>query len=226
MKKIGLLFILLIIILAGIFMYMTRPVISPTLEESEKMAGNEGEMNVEGSSVYKIDQTKTKAGFSLGEDLREKPFTVVGTTSSVFGELVLNNNEPEKSILGTIKIDARTLKTDSSNRDGAIARLILNSEKTENNFITFKPTNVTGIPGDAKAGVSYDFKVTGVLTISGVSKEVTFDTKAMATAEGTIEGTATSVIKRADFKLTIPNIPFVANVDEEVDLKLDFVLRK
>jgi hypothetical protein len=34
---------------------------------------------------------------------------------------------------------------------------------------------------------------------------------------------ASTTIQRGDFGLTIPNVPFVANVGEEVLLELDFV---
>ena len=36
-------------------------------------------------------------------------------------------------------------------------------------------------------------------------------------------GNASTVIKRSDYNLSIPNVPFVANVGEEVTLQLDFV---
>jgi hypothetical protein len=38
-----------------------------------------------------------------------------------------------------------------------------------------------------------------------------------------IAGTATATVKRSDFNLTIPSVPNVANVGEEVTLQIDFV---
>lgn len=224
MKKITYIVVLLIIILGGAFVYITRPVDSPTLQESIKQAQTDKLNSDESSSVYTVDQSRSTAEFSIYEDLYGKPFTVIGATQSVFGEISLNAEKPESSTVGTIKIDARTLKTDSSKRDGAMARVILNSEKLENNFISFKPVAVSGIPGDAKVGVTYDFKVTGLLMISGVEKSVTFNTSAKMTEKGEIEGVATTEVKRSDFNLKIPDFSFLANVADVVPLKFSFVL--
>lgn len=37
-----------------------------------------------------------------------------------------------------------------------------------------------------------------------------------------ITGTATAVVNRADYGLQIPSVPNVANVEEEVELYIDF----
>ncbi len=216
--------ILLVIILGGIFVYLTRPVHAPTLSESSKQADLNIVSNEEFVTIYEVDQSRSKAEFNIFEELYGKPFTVIGTTQSVFGELILNTKNPEQSNLGTVKIDARTLKTDSSKRDGAIARIILNSEDQQNNFIVFKPTSTVAIPSDAKIDTDYNFKITGMLTISGVEKQVIFDTKAKMNKDGEIVGLAVADVKRSDFNLKIPNLSFLANVSDSVTLKFNFTL--
>ena len=42
-------------------------------------------------------------------------------------------------------------------------------------------------------------------------------------AEDRVEGLATATLFRSDFDLTIPSIPRVAGVDEEVILEIEFV---
>jgi len=45
----------------------------------------------------------------------------------------------------------------------------------------------------------------------------------VAVAPERIEGTATSAVNRADFELHIPQVRHVADVDEQVQLTINFV---
>jgi hypothetical protein len=49
---------------------------------------------------------------------------------------------------------------------------------------------------------------------------------ATAVSDSQINGTASTVISRGDFNLVIPNVPSIANVEEEVGLYIDFVARR
>lgn len=174
----------------------------------------------------------TRAEFNIGEVLRGVDFMVVGTTSDVAGSVQVDLANPQDSVIGTIKINARTFKTDSANRDNAIARFILKSEEPANEFITFEAKEISGLPVDAaeKAakGEAVAFKVKGDLTITGITKSVTFDAKFSMSpgASGQIKGTAEAKIRRSDFKLVIPNVPFVANVSDGFLIKINAVLSK
>jgi hypothetical protein len=52
---------------------------------------------------------------------------------------------------------------------------------------------------------------------------VTFDVSAILESDERLVGSAETTVLRSDFNLTIPDVPFVANVGEDVTLKLDFV---
>ncbi len=125
------------------------------------------------------------------------PFHVVGTTKDVSGKIYVTPTNLATTTVGTIVIDARTLKTDSEMRNGAIGRRILHSE--ENEFITFTPKSSTGLPEKPEMGKEYIFQTTGTLTVSGVSKDVTFMVTAKAVSEAEIDGSAKATIKYADF---------------------------
>jgi polyisoprenoid-binding protein YceI len=56
-----------------------------------------------------------------------------------------------------------------------------------------------------------------------VTRPVTFNVTAQGLSASQITGTATALVKRSDFNLTIPSVPDVANVGEEVTLQIDFV---
>lgn len=127
-------------------------------------------------------------------------------------------------MVSPIQINARTLKTDSDMRNGAIGRMILKSEANE--FITFTPTTVSALPDKFEIGVQYTFETTGQLTIAGMTKEAVFNVKARAVSDNEIQGIATSSLKYSDYNITIPSVPIVASVSDIVDLTFSFVAVK
>jgi polyisoprenoid-binding protein YceI len=71
-------------------------------------------------------------------------------------------------------------------------------------------------------GESYAAQLTGDLSISGTSREAVFDVNLTPVSDSQLVGTASSTINFADWGLSIPSVPFVASVDEQVRLELDF----
>lgn len=174
-----------------------------------------------GSVTLQIVQDESEARFKIDEVLNGEPKTVVGTTNQVAGEIAVDPNDPTKSRVGIIQVNARTLSTDSSMRNRTIANRILNTNEYE--FITFTPSGISGLPSSGAVGQSYTFQVTGSLTIRDASKDVTFDVTLTPTSETRLEGTATTTINHADFGIVIPSVPQVASVGDQVILELEFV---
>ena len=218
MKKFILTLIVLFIIGLIAFSYYTRPAPLPSIENQTS--------NATSSNVYVISQEESTAEFRIDEVLNGSPFTAVGTTHSIHGEFkLIDENGIRSPELSEIKINARTLKTDNENRDGAISRLILKSDQTENEFITFRPIDVIGGPDSFEYNKEYNFQVLGDMTISGVTKQVSFNIQAVATKEKA-EVEAHALIKRSDFNLVIPNIPFVASVENEFEINASLIANK
>jgi len=174
-----------------------------------------------GATTFTIDASSSTASFTIDEELRGSPKTVVGTTSDVAGQVSLDPSDPSSAQIGTIQISARTLATDESQRNNSIRRFILSTNQYE--FIEFVPTSIDGLPSSVAVGSSFSFAVAGDLTIKDTTKSVTFDVTATLTSDTTLEGKATAKVTRSDFGLTIPSVPFVANVSDDVGLELDFV---
>lgn len=215
-KKIIIGSIVVILILVGGFLYITRPASAPT-EVSDQIS-SEVDSSTKGENIYRIGEG-SKAEFRIGEILHDEPFTAVGAASNITGMITLSD---ETLGFSEIKVNARTFKTDSEKRDGAIARMILKSEKPEHEWITFKITSISGLPASAPMHRDLPFSMTGNLTIAGVTKPVTFSAS-MNITEDVITGTATATLKRSDFNLTIPNIPFVASVDDSFLISVTIV---
>ncbi|MBP7134207.1 YceI family protein [Patescibacteria group bacterium] len=226
-KTLGLLLVTILALLAiGGYAYFSKPVKAPTETPAQQQASAPTIQKEGNQAIYRIDPLASSASFSLGELLRGTQVTVVGTTSDVSGEIAADPASLSNTHIGEIRINARTLKTDSPQRNGAIARLILKSENNANEYITFKPTSVSGVPATATVGQSFPFETTGTLLISGASKEVTFKGTASFTSENELKGTAETMVHYADWNLNVPKLSFLANVDENTKLTINFVAKK
>ena len=171
--------------------------------------------------VYTIDPAASEVRFELDEVLRGSPVTVVGATDQVTGEIAIDLNDLSTAQVGTIQVNARGLTTDNNFRNRAINNEILQTGEFE--FITFAPTAVNGLSGSAAVGDTVEFTLDGDLTIRDITQPVTFNVSATAVSDTRLEGTANAVVQRADYGLTIPSVPSVADVEEEVELTIDFV---
>jgi polyisoprenoid-binding protein YceI len=157
----------------------------------------------------------------IDEVLNGAPVTVVGTTNQVSGAIALDLNNSSAAQVGTIQINARTLTTDSEQRNNAIKNMILKTN--DNEYITFAPTALVGLPERVAVGQSYSFQIVGQLTIAGQTNEATFDVTVTPTAEGALEGSATTTINYADWGISVPDVPFVTGLADTATLEFDFV---
>ena len=176
-------------------------------------------------TLYRIDTAGSQVSFTLTEDLRGTPTTVVGTTDQVAGELFVDFAAPANSKMGVIRINARTLVTDQEFRNRAIRSNILQSSNDKYQFIEFTPTSITGLPDKVATGSTIKFKVTGALKIRDIVQSVTFDVSVTADADS-LTGSATTQVTRDQYNLQIPNAPGVANVSNDVTLDIKFTAPK
>jgi polyisoprenoid-binding protein YceI len=152
--------------------------------------------------------------------LRGSPKTVVGTTDQVSGEIAIDLNDLSSAKAGEMRINARTLVTDSKFRNRALNNKILNTSDYE--FITFTPSSVNGLPDSAAVGDTIEFTIDGDLTIRDITMPVTFTVTASPFSATQLVGSASATVAREDFNLTIPSVPDVADVEEDVELYIDF----
>jgi polyisoprenoid-binding protein YceI len=207
MKKAIQIIIVLVVIAVLAFLYVTR---APSAPSQDITKATDTLTATSSEKLYRISPQNSKVTFTINEILSKKPFTAVGTTSQVAGDIRVASGT---ITIGTLAVNAKTFKTDSKQRDGAISRAILKAEDPANEFIYFKPAPATGLP-PLVASSTLSFNVAGDLTISGVTKPAVFTINLMVD-EKSLSGVATVHLKRSDFNLVIPNVPFVASVDDE-----------
>ncbi len=175
---------------------------------------------------FSIVAGESSANFTLEEDLRGVRTTVIGTTGEVAGNITVDLANPSASSIGTILINARTLQTGEGMRDRALRSRILFSAQDEYEFIVFEPGALSNFSADSVAvGETLTFDVSGDLTVVDTTRTVTFAVEVTLDSETQISGSATVNLLYADFGLTIPDVPSVANVTDDVDLSLQFVAR-
>ncbi len=197
------------------FFYVTR---APSAPSQDVASATESIATSSSTAVYRISQNDSLVKFEIDEILRDEPFTAVGTTTQIAGDIAIG---ADSITIGTIKVNARTFKTDDERRDGAIARAILKSEDAANEFITFVPKGFDAETARVNGNI-LNLTITGDLTIAGVTKPGSFDV-VLQLEETYIMATVESTVKRSDFGLTIPSLPFIAEVDDEVVVSANIV---
>ena len=195
--------------------------VTPTEAAASSTAASSGQV-----AVFQIDPVQSQVLFSLGEELLGKPNIVTGTATKLSGAISVTLDNPANSQVGLIQIDATSFQTDSSMRDRAIQRFILQAQDTKYQYITFEPTAIEGLPAQVSAGTAVPLKITGNLKVLDMVKPVTFDGTATMKSDTELEGNAKSTVTFADFGIQIPSVPSVANVTPEVSLEIQFVATK
>jgi polyisoprenoid-binding protein YceI len=176
----------------------------------------------DGATLFTIDNSSSKATFTIDEVLFGNPNTVVGETDKVAGQILVNAQDPSKSQVGEIKIDVSTLVTDNDLRNRTLQGRILQTDTAANQYATFVAKSITGLPESIAVGQQVSFKITGDLTIHQIMKTVAFDATVKAVSDKQITGTASTTVKYSDFGISVPDVPSVTGLGDMVKLALDF----
>jgi len=173
---------------------------------------------------FVLDPSASEARFLIGENLLGRETTAVGATQAVSGGLVLDLEDPSALAFEPFVVDVTQLRTDERQRDGQIQNRILQTNRTGNGAVTFQPTAVTGLEFPLAPGASQSVQLTGDLTIKGVTRQAVFELELTVVSATELTGSAATVVKLTDYELSVPRVPLVARVDDEVRLELDFRL--
>lgn len=170
---------------------------------------------------FEIQPDQSQARFVIDEVLQGSPKTVVGATNQVAGQIAFDPTDLDTAQVGTILINARTLTTDSEQRNRMLQNRIL--ETGDHEYISFEPKQLVGLPDGAADGQTVPIKIVGDLTIKGITREVTFDATVTPASANRLQGSAATTIRYADWGISIPQVPAVAGVADQAQLQLDFV---
>ena len=193
-----------------------------SMEEEPAEEQTTAQENLSGEKNFSIVPEETEARFLIDEVLLGSPFTVVGATNAVEGQIMADPNDPSNAQV-TVRADLTTILTDNSRRNGAIQRWILETDQPGNQAAEFNSTSVSGVPVPVDVGQPFDFQINGDLTVKGTTKPLTFKGTATLGSPDRLEGSASTNLLYTEFT-TIPSLPpQVASVEEEMVLQIDFV---
>lgn len=207
---------------------VATPTVAATAQEESATTGDanatesSGAAAGDGALTLRFVNGGAEARFLINEVLLGQDKTVVGVTSLVEGELTVDPGDLTSVQVGEIRIDARGFTTDDDRRTNRLRNDILRSTQDAYRYITFTPTSIEGLPASAAPGDSLNFQVTGDLKILDTIRSVTFAMNATAVDPTTVQGSGAATIRYADFGISIPRVPMVASVEDEVILEIDF----
>ncbi|MEQ8671822.1 MAG: YceI family protein [Aggregatilineales bacterium] len=201
----------------------TEEVTEEAAMETDSSAQTADDDSAAERSLFRIDTTQSEARFNIQETLRGERITVVGTTEQVAGDVVVDFGNPGASQVGTIRINVRTIATDSSFRNDAIRGRILQSSQDQFEFSEFVPTDLIGLPESVAVGDTITFQIVGDLTIRDITNNVIFDATVTVDSETLISGLASTTVFYPDYNLVIPSVPQVSDVADDVVLEIEFV---
>jgi polyisoprenoid-binding protein YceI len=168
------------------------------------------------TGTYVIDPAHSRFGFVARHAMVTK---VRGAFEDFTGSLTIDGVEPTNSF-GTLTIAAKSISTGNEQRDGHLRSNDFFDMDTHPE-LTYQTTSIEHVDGDS-------FKVTGNLTIKGVTKPVTLDVEYTGAAVDPFGNTrigfeGTTVVNRKDWGVNW-NAPLEAGgvlVSEKVTLDID-----
>jgi polyisoprenoid-binding protein YceI len=175
-----------------------------------------------GLQTYQIVPAQTTASYSVYENLifQNKPNNdAIGTTHSVQGSFKIRTGSSPLVAAMNIKVDLRTLQSDSSRRDNYIQQNTLQTDTYP--YATFVSVSTQSLPASYSDGQSVHFQLTGNMTIHGTTNKEVFDVQGKVVGN-TITGTATSTIYMTDFGIQPPNLANIAIAQNKVVITITF----
>ena len=161
---------------------------------------------------YQVEEVLARTGF----------FIATGETDAVAGQIAFDADGGIVGDASRIAVQAATLSTDSSRRDGYVrSRTLLTDTYPEVVFIPQSIQWATPPPGELTG--EQDFTISGDLTIRDQTRPVTWDGSAAFAPDGTVTGSASVQFTFDDFGMDKPSVAIVLSVEDEILLELDFV---
>ncbi len=185
-----------------------------------------GEVIASGDMIqFDLVPDQSEARYLITEQLagNDLPNDAIGVTKQVSGAVFISADGGIDTNRSKFVIQAGSLTTDQSRRDGYVRQNVLQTEQYPE--IIFVPTAVSGLSDPLSATGEVSFVLTGQLTIRDVTKEVTWQVTGSINGD-TAKGTAKTAVKFADFNLSQPRVPIVLSVEDNIRLEMDITLQR
>ena len=164
--------------------------------------------------TYSIDPAHSSVGFKIRHFMIAY---VRGGFSGVTGEVIVDAANPSNSKINA-SIDVNTLHTYDVKRDAHV--------KTPDFLDAEKNPTMTFVSKKVVADGKNQWKVTGDLTLRGVTKEVTFQGYVTFNRDGSLNGRAKTTFNWTTFGLTKPAIARLMSVSDDIELDIVFRFKR
>lgn len=181
------------------------------------------------SGAFKVDTSKSRARLFAKEDfVGPGAHTAQIDSQAVTGEFTLSASGLDTTKPASFTVDVTQFKSSDtppvgapvSRRDGVVQRTL---DATNFPKATFTVTKVTDFPQQIPAsGDGAAFKMTGMLEVKGIKKEVTMDARIIRSGN-TVSALATVTIQFADFGMTPPSVGGFVSVGQDVTIDIQLV---
>ena len=166
----------------------------------------------DGGVIYRIVPAQSEASYVAREKFVERPAPneAIGRTKDVSGEIVLERPGVLRGRVLNMRVDLRTMASDSARRDNYVRQNVLQTEQFQ--YAEFSSTEAAG-PESYADGEEVSFQLPGLMKIRDQQRPLTWDVRARLTGD-TITGSALARIKLTDFGMEPPRLAILSVEDE------------
>jgi polyisoprenoid-binding protein YceI len=159
------------------------------------------------TSVFHIDAARSKVGFEL-----DAPGHIVhGTALKMKGEVAFDPEDLSRGAHTQLEVEARALSTANKVRDKKMREAHL--EVARYPEIVFRSTRIDAIAPTLRPGETQELGVSGLLSLHGVERKITFSAKAVRNGNS-LRVTGEVPLKLSDFGIPIPRFLFLKMKDQ------------
>jgi polyisoprenoid-binding protein YceI len=165
------------------------------------------------SAAYVVISERSEAAYFADEQFAglSLPSTAKGSTQAITGTFFLTDSGLDTEQTSSFTVDLTTLTSDESRRD----RRVQNDGLQTSTYptATFTVTSLDGYPEAFPEGEEVAFRMTGVMDLHGVQKELAWDV--LARNEGNVfTALATVNFLYADFDIPVLNVAGFVSVEK------------
>lgn len=210
---------------AGVPAAFESPTVAPSPTPTETPSPTASPSAAAGALTFTVT-SPSKAIVGVTEQLADRTdlSDAVLTSDKMSGEFTLNG-DGTFAPSSKITVDVSALASDSRQRDQFIKGETLGTRQFP--MATFVPTKTEGLTLPLPATGDLSFKLTGQMTIHGVTKPLAFDVKASrAGADLSATATVTPAMQFATFGMTQPRVFTVISIKDEIRLEVQVFARQ
>jgi polyisoprenoid-binding protein YceI len=172
---------------------------------------------------FRVGATGNEARYRVRELLAASTLEndAVGVTSALTGGLAIDAAGKIDTAASKWTVDLTTLKSDRSMRDRYVQGRTLETAQFPKAELVV--TEIKGLPVVLPDTATLTLTLLGNFTVHGVTKPTAWEVTAMVAGDH-ISGTAITHLKFAEYNMSLPSVPVLASLVDDIKIEYDFHL--